>query len=153
MLDYDYSENGYYFVTICSCNRQNIFGKYKNPVGAGLASARMGGDASDRNNNCSIRNHIELSPVGKIIKQQWKNIPNHYEHVQLDEYSIMPNHIHGILIINKWAGAFEQMRANAFIKTGADARPDPTVPYIIRSFKSRCTAAYLRYGKNNNLKI
>ncbi|MBU1894797.1 MAG: hypothetical protein KJ983_03145 [Candidatus Omnitrophica bacterium] len=38
--NYDYSLNGYYFVTICSKNRENTFGEYKNGVGEGLASSR-----------------------------------------------------------------------------------------------------------------
>ena len=51
------------------------------PVGAGLASAR--------------NDDIELSTAGKIIEQQWCHIPNLYNDTDLDEYVIMPNHIHG----------------------------------------------------------
>ena len=86
LKNYDYANNGYYFITIGSKNKKNIFGEYKNIVGAGLVSAR---------------NNIKLSTIGEIINNQWNNIPNQYENIELDRYIIMPNHIHGILIINK----------------------------------------------------
>ena len=98
-----------------------------------------------RKNDCPMDNNFELSPIGKIIEQQWNNIPNHYEHINLDEYVIMPNYIHGILIIETGMDASRQTRA--------DARPAPTVSDIIGSFKSRCAVEYLRYIKNNNLNM
>ena len=88
--NYDYSNEGFYFVTICSKDRKNIFAKINNKdiVGTGLVPVR-----------------IELTKIGEIIDKQWKNIKNQYDNVELDEYIIMPNHIHGILIINKRDGA------------------------------------------------
>ncbi|MEJ2635630.1 MAG: transposase [Calditrichia bacterium] len=100
------------------------------PVGAGLASARHNANPGD--------NNYQLSSIGKIIKQQWQDIPNHYNDVQLDEYVIMPNHIHGIIVINQ-------------TRLRADARPAPTISQIICSFKSRSSVEYIRYIKRNNL--
>ena len=122
LKNYDYSDNGWYFVTICSKNRKNIFGEYKNLVGAGLASAR---------------NNIKLSKIGQIINNQWNNIKNNHENVDLDQCIIMPNYIHGILIVNK----------------RADARPAPTISEIICAFKSKCTVEYVKYIKQNNQDI
>ena len=85
LKNYDYALKGYYFITICSKNRESIFGKYKNIVGAGLVSAR---------------DKIELSIIGKIIDKQWNDLPNQYDNIALDQYVIMPNHLHGIVIIN-----------------------------------------------------
>ncbi|MBU1121599.1 MAG: hypothetical protein KKF54_02740, partial [Candidatus Omnitrophica bacterium] len=48
---------------------------------------------------------IKLSTIGQIIKNQWNNIPIQYDNIELDHYVIMPNHIHGIIIINKRAWA------------------------------------------------
>ena len=123
LQSYNYSENGYYFVTICSSNRQNIFTNYRIPVGAGLVSAHNNG--------------LELSPVGRIIDQQWQAIPNLYDAVELDEYVIMPNHIHGIIVITQ--------------EKRTDTRPVPTLSDIICSFKSRSSMEYIRYIKYNNL--
>ncbi len=139
LSNYDYSENGYYFVTICSASRQNIYANYKIPVGAGLASARDNCLASTRGNEDTRNNNLVLSIIGKIIDRKWNDIPNQYDNVDLDEYVIMPNHVHGIIVINA--------------KKRADARPAPTVSDIICSFKSRCSVEYLRYIKQNNLNI
>ena len=89
-----FSTNGYYFITICWKNRQIIFGEYiENAVGTALAAVR------DNENN------IKLSKLGQIIDNQWNDIPNHYDNVQLDQYIVIPNHLHDILIIDKRTGA------------------------------------------------
>jgi REP element-mobilizing transposase RayT len=72
---YDYSQPGAYFVTICTHERIHYFG--------------------DINNGKMI-----LNECGQIALNCWNEIPNHFPHVSLDEFIIMPNHIHGIIIIN-----------------------------------------------------
>jgi len=123
LKNYDYSLNGYYFITICSRDRQNLFGQLKNAVGAPLACARY--------------DNIELSYLGKIIDKQWNDIIIHYENIILDDYIIMPNHIHGIITINN----------------RAEASAAPTVSQIIRSFKSRSAMEYIKYIKENKLNV
>ena len=120
LKNYDYANNGYYFITIGSRNRKIIFGEYNKYVGEGLASSRY-------------KNKIQLSKIGKIIDNQWNNIPNQYGNIELDEYIIMPNHIHGILIINN-------INYNKRTDLREDARPSPTIIDIICSFKSKCPA-------------
>ena len=85
LKNYDYSEIGAYFITIGSKNKENIFGEYNRCVREGLASSR---------------NNIQLSIIGQIINNQWKDIKKQYGNIELDEYIVMPNHLHGILIIN-----------------------------------------------------
>jgi len=71
---YDYSKEGWYFVTIEPYNRNYSF--------------------------CSISNgKIELSEIGKIIDRQWAWIFSRYDHILMDEYIIMPDHFHGIIRI------------------------------------------------------
>ena len=77
---YNYSENWYYFVTICSQNRGNVFGEI---VGARRDSPKS----------------IKLNKNGKIINNVWKTLPEH-NNVILDEFIIMPDHVHFILVIN-----------------------------------------------------
>ena len=72
---YDYSDNGIYFITICTKNRTHFFGEVK-------------------------EGKVRLSQLGLVAEQCWKDIPCHYNKVTLDEFVIMPNHVHGILIIN-----------------------------------------------------
>ena len=69
---WDYGSEGMYFITIDTQDMMRVFGKIK-----------------DRN--------IELSDIGRIALKYWLEIPKHFDNVKLDEYIIMPNHIHGIL--------------------------------------------------------
>lgn len=74
LVDYDYSEDGWYFVTICTKNKLEFFGKIEN-------------------------GKMVLNEFGEIARECWLEIQNHFLDVSLDEFVIMPNHIHGILII------------------------------------------------------
>ena len=103
----------------------------KRVVGTGLAPVRYD-------------NNIKLSTLGQIIDKQWNNIPNLYDDIELDEYVIMPNHIHGILIINK---------RTINERTGASPVPTVSISNIIGSFKSKTSIEYLRWIKKNALNI
>ena len=73
--NYDYSQNGYYFVTICTKNKTCDFGSV-------------------------FGQRIILSPAGYIAKKCWTDIPKHFPHIDIDVFAIMPNHVHGIVVIN-----------------------------------------------------
>ena len=75
LKNYDYSSNGAYFITICTENRDHFFGEI-------------------------INGKMELSNTGVIADIFWHDIPHHTKNVILGEFIIMPNHIHGILILN-----------------------------------------------------
>jgi putative transposase len=97
----DYGAPGNYFITICTQNRENYFGhvKWVAPVGTQnfvfLQTAR-----------------VQLTPIGKISHQYWIEIPSHFPFVVLDEFIIMPNHVHGILVINK--PNYQDLKPNTF---------------------------------------
>lgn len=71
---YDYSQEGAYFVTICTQDREHRFGEI-------------------------VNGEMVLSDLGRIAQEQWEQIPARFEQVELGEFVIMPNHIHGIIII------------------------------------------------------
>lgn len=73
--EYDYSQEGAYYITICTQYRNCLFGKIRN-------------------------GKIALSECGRIVDDWWQNIPERYSGVILDEYVIMPNHMHAIIVIN-----------------------------------------------------
>ena len=73
--NWDYSSNGIYYITICTKNRECILGDI-------------------------INGKIKLSPIGKIVQKHWHEISKYFENVILDEFIIMPDHVHGIVIIN-----------------------------------------------------
>jgi putative transposase len=72
---WDYANNGAYFITICTKNREQYFGKIEN-------------------------NEMQLSEIGKFAEEFWLEIPNQFSFIELGNFIVMPNHIHGILIIN-----------------------------------------------------
>ena len=76
MQNWDYGWNAPYFITICTKKRTCYFGKI-------------------------IEGKMELSEIGKIAQQYWTEIPTHFPYVHLGAFVIMPNHIHGIVIIDK----------------------------------------------------
>ena len=125
---YDYSSRGAYFITICTQNRQCLFGE--------IDEGKM-----------------RLTPLGKIVKEQWNEIPSRFTGIAMDEFIVMPNHIHGIINIvgAPLAGALiadgqNDMGAHA---KGAPARGAPTVGTIIGAYKSLCVHHTLKWIKQN----
>ncbi|MDD4125926.1 MAG: hypothetical protein PHW77_09430 [Eubacteriales bacterium] len=80
--EYDYSKNGCYFITICAKDKGNIF------------SCIIGNNLDDENNV-----NIQLTQIGKIIKDGIEKIPVIYKGIQADIYCIMPDHVHFIIEI------------------------------------------------------
>ncbi len=76
LKDWDYSSSGYYYITICTKGRICHFGDI-------------------------VNGEMILSAIGEAVHQYWQEIPNHFPFVRLDEFIIMPNHVHGIIIIDK----------------------------------------------------
>jgi len=83
LKNHNYSQNGYYFATICTKNKKNYFGEII------VETSRR--DVST--------NRMKLSKIGEIAQRYWWKIPNHFSFVELDEFIVMPNHIHGIIVI------------------------------------------------------
>jgi REP element-mobilizing transposase RayT len=77
---YDYSQAGAYFVTIVTWRRDCLFGNI-------------------------VNGEMELNDFGKIANECWQAIPAHFGQVELGAYMIMPNHVHGVIIINDVVGA------------------------------------------------
>jgi REP element-mobilizing transposase RayT len=71
---YDYSQQGAYFITLVTQHRECSFGA-------------IGEDG------------IRLSPIGQTTQDFWRQIPAHFPNVALDEFVVMPNHLHGIIVM------------------------------------------------------
>ena len=132
---WDYGVNAPYFVTICTKNKITFFGNI-------------------------INNNVELSSIGKIAQKYWLDIPKHFPFVELDEFIIMPNHIHGIIVINKpnvetqnIASEKGTNKSNIETQNIASLHKNKFGPQsqnlasIVRGFKSGVTM----YTKTNNL--
>lgn len=86
---YDYSQEGLYFVTICTHNMQCLFGEIKN-----VSSARAG-----RPRPYEPTAQMYLNPYGQIIQHCYLTLEPKYPNIQCGEYIIMPNHFHAIIAI------------------------------------------------------
>ena len=106
LKEYDYSSAAFYFVTICAHNRKCLFSRI---VGRGLAPAEN-----------------RYSSYGVIAVEQLRQLEKRYPFVKVDQYVIMPNHIHAILGLEQEA---------------AGASPRPTLTDIICAYKSLTTKA------------
>ncbi|MCJ7784874.1 MAG: transposase [Desulfobacterales bacterium] len=101
LRDYDYSQDGYYFITICTRGRKEFFGNIR-------------------------EGKLDLNRYGETVNQSWYDLPRHYPNGSLDSFVIMPNHVHGIIVIDN-----ENVVGNGL-------KPFPThgLSEIIRGFKT-----------------
>lgn len=111
---FDYSQAGAYFVTVVTQNRLCVFGEIQNEM-------------------------MILNDIGKMIENCWLDLPNRFPTIDVDEYVIMPNHFHGIIIIT------DQPVGSTLVvdQTGVGTSPTPTVGDIIGAFKSITTHEYI----------
>ena len=122
---YDYSQAGAYFATICTRDRNCLFGEVK-------------------------EDKMILNEYGKIVQKLWEDIPAKYQNVQRDQFIIMPNHIHGILEIQDNMGRGEVSSPDSFLpdskpnlskQKGGETPPllqTPTLGRIIAYLKYQC---------------
>ncbi|MBL7982245.1 MAG: hypothetical protein JNL52_10615 [Flavobacteriales bacterium] len=73
---YDYAQQGAYYLTICTQDRLHLFGRIVDGV-------------------------LHPSPIGELARQCWDTIPQHMPHVDIGEFVVMPNHVHGIVVIRE----------------------------------------------------
>jgi REP element-mobilizing transposase RayT len=97
LQSWDYAADAYYFVTICTQGRWHFFGDVVNDA-------------------------MQLSAIGEVAHQFWADIPRHFAHVALDEYVVMPNHVHGIVIIQR------EHLPNVETRHGASLPPASPIP-------------------------
>lgn len=114
---YDYSKEGAYFITICCHDKECRFGKIVNYES--YADAQM-----------------ELNEYGMIAYNEWVKLPERFSNFDLDVFQIMPNHIHGIIILNNAFTNSETMNA--------------TIGVIVGAYKSLVVNACLKIYKSKN---
>jgi len=85
LKDYDYAQAGAYFVTLVTWQRDCIFGEI-------------------------VKETMHLNELGKTADKCWRSIPEHFPYVELGAYVVMPNHLHGILVIHDAGRATGRLR-------------------------------------------
>ena len=123
LQEYDSSQAGGYFITICTHEKECLFGEV-------------------------VDGEVQLNEIGRIVKSEWLKTEEIRDNVSTDEFVIMPNHVHGILFIDEPAERFGQPTSNliptinrsfkaAIIKQINELRNTPVVPVWQRSFYDR----------------
>ena len=74
LKNFDYSQPGYYFITVCTKNKRNVLGEIR-------------------------EEKMRLNQYGEIVKECWLDLPEHYVNCKLDEFVVMHNHFHSIIEI------------------------------------------------------
>ena len=130
LKNYDYSQNGTYFITICSHNRESIFAEIF--VGQGLCSCRT-------------------TRIGDIVDEEIANLPARYPNIAIYKHVIMPNHIHMIIAINRT----QQERRQEQSPCPTNTTPNPTVAIgdIVCALKSITTKRANQYDDIKGRKI
>lgn len=120
---WDYGWNGAYFVTICTKEMQHFFGEIKD-------------------------GKMILSNVGVIVDVLWHQIPNHQPYVELAEFVVMPNHIHGILILDKPTEIVEKLENDDRIpfEKRREGQGKNTLSSILGGYKSVVSKHVNRLG-------
>ena len=130
---HDYSGYGPYFVTICTKEKNCVFGEV---------------DGSE----------MKLNPMGKMVEKWWNELTNKFPDIELDQFVVMPNHFHGIIAINAHnvgADVGADLCVRPHTNTNMEgARIGAPLPRIIQWFKTMTTNEYLRTAKQpENRKI
>lgn len=116
---YDYSQAGAYFITVCTHNRVPLFGEIVDGV-------------------------MVLNTAGQIVEKCWYAIPEHFPQVTLNEFVVMPNHVHGIITVganNVGANDYLPLPSNETpIQSNEPPRPlqhgtSRTIGSMVRGFK------------------
>lgn len=108
---HDYTQEGAYYVTLVTHNRKCLFAHV-------------------------IQGQVHLTLLGVVVDDVWQSIPAHFPHVSLGAFVIMPNHIHGILMID------DPLRVQHTVRQNIEQFGKPvmgSIPTIIRSVKSEAT--------------
>jgi REP element-mobilizing transposase RayT len=127
LLNWNYSCSGLYFITICTHNKNKFLGKI-------------------------VNGKMELSKSGKITEKYLTEIPKHFPEIRLDEYVLMPNHVHILFRVETPRGVPRLMNQCDFVETHHDAsltikyksfyyhrialRSSQTIPLVIKQFKA-----------------
>jgi putative transposase len=114
LAGYDYAQPGAYFVTMVTHRRLELFGRM-------------------------VDREMQVFRAGQFAEACWRQIPDHFGHVELGAFVVMPNHVHGILVLK--GDMIPQRRGTIYrAPTPAFGRPTPgSIPTIVASYKAAVT--------------
>ena len=114
---YDYSTEGAYFLTLCTENRQCLLSRI---VGTGVPDGPCTHNSPPVGTGVPDGPKIQLLPFGEIADKYIKQLNDFYDHITVDSYVIMPNHIHILLSVK------DRGPSGRPVTSGPSGRPVPT---------------------------
>jgi REP element-mobilizing transposase RayT len=125
LTGYDYSSPGAYFVTVCAYQKQCLFGKIENGT-------------------------MHLNPYGEVVQKCWQDLQNHYAGINNEFFIVMPNHVHGIVVITN-----TNRRSGSYISSEAEylrlrAYGNPTLQINLFYPRSSVLLKHFRQGVSMN---
>jgi REP-associated tyrosine transposase len=114
---HDYSSPGEYFVTVCTHSKAHLLGEV-------------------------VEGEMELNEVGRMVERWWRELPNKFASVRTDALVVMPNHLHGIIVL---------VGADLRVRPGGEkgGHIGPPLPRVVQWFKTMTTNDYLRNFRGN----
>lgn len=120
---FNYSQSGYYFITVCTQNRLECFGNIDDGVNI-------------------------LNEFGNIVNNQWLWLSEQYSYIKLDEFIIMPNHVHGIVLIENDDHGRDNPRIVPTTTTNIYHRRHNLLSKTINAFKTTSSKMLHQNGLN-----
>jgi putative transposase len=110
--DHNYSHAGAYYITVCTQDRDCLFGNV-------------------------VNGQMQLNEEGRIVQTVWNGLPHFYENIELDAFMIMPNHLHGVILLHAGVGAIHEspLQSKPATSTHAADRRRMLLSKIIGRFK------------------
>jgi REP element-mobilizing transposase RayT len=118
LKDYDYAQAGAYFITICTKDRACLFGEI-------------------------VDGEMRLNQSGRMVETVWEEIPCFYPGIDIDTFIVMPNHVHGIILV----GAAPRGRPDSWQPQGV--APTLSLPDVVHRFKTLTTKRYVNGVKQS----
>ncbi len=124
---YDYSQPGWYFITVCLRDRLRLFGEV-------------------------IASEVRLSEAGSMVRAVWEGLPHRFCRLKVDSLVVMPDHVHGLLVLtsrDREAAGCEiesecDLHRKHEVERQHEVRPKgPTLGRIMQAFKSITTHEYI----------
>ncbi len=160
LKNYDYSSTGYYFITICTHHRQSILCDVA-PVGNAVPGVPQSVPGVPQPFNVPISQSVPIvipTAIGKMVIECWEKMAQIDENICTDCFCLMPNHIHGIIVIENQSaenGNCNAINRGEFDGTqrrgqfhGTERRGRRSLQEMVRGFKSVTTRLYNKMGGN-----
>ena len=141
---YDYAQSGLYFITICCQEKIHRFGEIIDEIGNTSSNGNKLDDniAIPSNEIFPVTVQMKLNEFGIVAYNEWMKLPERFPNIELDVFQIMPNHVHGIILLNEIPSSKYKNH---------DEKNPASISKIVGAYKSLVTNGCLELYKCQNI--